>query len=219
MYSASSSGTEPTSYHLESDEDEALLKSNAEEQGEEYESSDSNNGFKLDEFEEDDPAIASSKQKQSTLVSKKKNKVKLRRKRRDANRNTSPSLKPTPQSEETYLPPRGLRAFHSRGFNTAQTSFEELNQAQQGALERIFDPERFQNVKYREIESLWEAINGPNSIKSPGSGGSHRALLNTNGDVVGSTFTHGDNHTYTHRSIRYIRDAFIHMGLGMQDRI
>lgn len=95
---------------------------------------------------------------------------------------------------------------------------EKLNSGHVDLLRKIFDKKRSgQGFCYRELENLWEHLNGAGSITSTGRGSSHRVLKwspNQDGKlvIVGSTYTHGPNHTYTSNTVRYIRDAFVSIG-------
>ncbi len=146
-------------------------------------------------------------------------KKRARDRRKQTRELSSPPTSSAPQDSGRYIAPRGHRVLHSKGFVEAKPRREvELASTSQRILDRIFDQSQFQKVKYREFKALWESVNGFESIKKPGNGGSHRTLLNAQGDVVGSTYTHGGNHTYSKNSIKYIRDALINVGLGQDTR-
>lgn len=116
------------------------------------------------------------------------------------------------KEENALMPPRGIRIFHDQR-NTGEVSPIELPNKLQSVVDSLFDPQQFQTVSYGEFATVWNHINGEKSIKSPGSGGSHRALLNAQGHVVGSTFAHGDRQTYGPKTVKYLRDALLNVGV------
>jgi len=124
---------------------------------------------------------------------------------------------------EDVLPARGTRLFHFHEpkiiSDEQKTRFAgKLNSTHLKVLKTIFDNKlNGQGFCFRELESLWEALNGKGLVAKTGRGGSHRILLWDPGQnekfvVAGSTFTHGPNHTYTSKTVRYIRDAFTSIG-------
>lgn len=116
------------------------------------------------------------------------------------------------EKENSYLAPRGKRVFHPQ-IALFPPLEEKLSPKLQDLVDCIFDYKMFKTVDFGAFKMLWMHINGERSIKSPGSGGSHRALLNREGKVVGSTFAHGNNQTYTHKTIKYLRDALLSVGI------
>lgn len=119
--------------------------------------------------------------------------------------------------EENVLMPRGNRLFHGERPHENLAPVILPNHLQ-GIVDSLFHHQQFQTVSFGAFANLWRHINGANSIKSPGSGGSHRALLNAQGQVVGSTFTHGDKQTYGPKTVKYLRDALLQVGATPSQR-
>ena len=121
---------------------------------------------------------------------------------------------------KSYVAPAGIRKFRQDQLMIdVICSIEDLNSKQQGQLEALFSHDRFQKLKWSDIRSLWHAINGRKTESGEDTiqedkGGSHKALRNREGKIVGGTFAHSDAHTYTSRTIRYVRDAFWTIGYG-----
>lgn len=119
--------------------------------------------------------------------------------------------------EKDILVPRGNRLFHNqRPLGTLAPTI--LPNHLQGTVDSLFHHQQYQTVSFGEFASVWRHVNGANSIKSPGSGGSHRALLNAQGQVIGSTFTHGDKQTYGPKTVKYLRDALLQVGATPSQR-
>lgn len=111
------------------------------------------------------------------------------------------------------LRPAGVRRFSSpRLPEITPLQNMSVNNKYQKIKERIFDSHRFHKVSWADVKSLWiHAFGNKSVIESTGS--SHKKLVSPEGEVF-FTFAHGDAMTYTHRTIKYIRDALRQVGLG-----
>ncbi|MEN8236370.1 MAG: hypothetical protein ABFQ95_02295 [Pseudomonadota bacterium] len=123
---------------------------------------------------------------------------------------SSPSPSPSPSPR---LRPRGMRVFHKKqpalSFD-GSNPYAELSGKHQKTADCIFNAKQFKKVTYANFKSLWRHVHGDQSVKES-TGSSHKKLISTTGQVFG-TFAHGDNMTYTHRTIKYLRDALTQTG-------
>ncbi|MGN6670980.1 MAG: hypothetical protein ACTHJ4_05515 [Candidatus Nucleicultricaceae bacterium] len=129
---------------------------------------------------------------------------------------------PAPAAIETlqgqYLPPRGMRMFHGNAPMQYRTliTLNQLSGTHFKTWQNLFDPEAWTNVSYGQVASLWRHINGKKSINER-KGSSHKGLLDADKKNVAGVFSHGDDMTYTKRTIPYVRDPFVRIGFAPQN--
>lgn len=118
-----------------------------------------------------------------------------------------------------YTPPKGMRHFHSsvnyEAVFEGHNRYLSLNTNYKNIVDAIF-ARTFEGISFREFRTLFEHINGPESIQFSKSGGSHIKLLDQYGNFVGATFAHGNNHEYTKSTIPYLIDALVRSGVWPQ---
>ena len=115
---------------------------------------------------------------------------------------------------EASLLPRGMRVYHTEKRALEEQPIPVLTGKIQKLVETIFDYRAHgQGFNFGEFRHLWESINGKDTVRCSGSGSSHYALLNREGQVVTGTFAHGDNQQYTRSTVRYLRAALNAIGI------
>lgn len=100
------------------------------------------------------------------------------------------------------------------GSNLAGISLntDPLTFVQQNFLRNIFGDNT--RITYEVFESLWQDLNGPNSIKKSNQR-SHRRLLDSQGMVVGDVFAlYGPKHRYTDKNKQDLLGALTLIGYG-----
>ena len=110
---------------------------------------------------------------------------------------------------ENFMP-RGMRRFHPYEQEFVQQVRSNLSKHHQATIDELFDNEARFNVSYNDFSSLWQALGG--SIKN--CKGSHKALKDANGKTVAGIFAHGNNMTYTKKTIPYLRAALELIGIS-----
>lgn len=128
----------------------------------------------------------------------------------DQNSQTAAEVRNLPPELGEVARPRGMRKFHNY-LPEIQSSKILLKGKHLKVYEDLIDIKTFVTVKYKDFAGLWRYINGSNSIPEC-RGGSHKKLLNAQGDTITGIYAHGDNQTFGKRTIKYIRDAFKQIG-------
>jgi hypothetical protein len=111
---------------------------------------------------------------------------------------------------EGLLLPHGMRAFNRRlAISTIQARFKVPSKHQK-TVDKLFSPAQQCSVKFSNFRALWESAGG----KIEGDhGGSHRRLVDSDGNTVTGIFTKGEGTVYGKKSVQYLQAALNRIGV------